>query len=75
MSNVMLLTIEAAATRGGVSGGTIRKLIRRGLLPGVRFSHRNLRVPADALDRFIEARVVEAEATRVALAAARKRVS
>jgi excisionase family DNA binding protein len=85
MSDELMLTIEACAVRGRISGSVVRKLIRSGVLPAVRFSHRTLRVPADAFEQFIASRVNEAEAERATRAtrtaqrhaaiAARKRAS
>jgi excisionase family DNA binding protein len=64
-NDVATLTIEASAARAGVSGGTIRNLIRAGRLPIIRFSARNVRIPADALEAFL----AEAPARRAAPAA------
>jgi excisionase family DNA binding protein len=75
MVNVEMLTVEAAATRGRVSGNTIRRLIQRGMLPAMRFNDRSLRIPASALERFITMRLAEEKATRAARSAARKRAS
>jgi excisionase family DNA binding protein len=74
MSDATMLTIEAAAARVSLSANMIRKLIQCGVLPALRFSHRNVRISSDALERFIVARAAKAEATRAALEA-RKRVS
>jgi excisionase family DNA binding protein len=71
MPTVEMLTLEEAAVRGKTSGRMIRNLVKRGVLPAVRYSQRTLRIPSDALDRFIKARLVEAETTRAANAAQR----
>lgn len=48
-------TITEAAARLGVSTWTIRKEIAEGNLPTVPFSGRVTRIPASAVERFVEA--------------------
>ena len=49
-----LLPISDAAVHCGVTSRTMRRWIRSGLLRGVQLTPRTLRVPADALARFIQ---------------------
>jgi excisionase family DNA binding protein len=52
----MLVSVEAASARLGVSISTTRRLIRTGALPLTRISRRNVRVPAAAVEQYIAAR-------------------
>ena len=67
-----MLTIEESAVRGKVSGRMVRKLVKRGVLPAVRYSQRTLGSPPTPSTDSSEARLVEAEATRAANAAQRR---
>jgi excisionase family DNA binding protein len=53
---MMMITLEAAATRIGCSIATVRRLSRDGALPVVRISRRNVRVPADAVEQYLAGR-------------------
>ena len=50
-----LLTIKEVAKELGLSVGTVRNYIRRGMIPVVKF-HRATRIDEKDLEEFIEAR-------------------
>lgn len=56
-----LLTLQEGAARVHVSFPTFRRLVDRGEIPVVRFG-RIVRVKAESLEQFIEARTVRAGA-------------
>jgi len=49
-----LLTVKEAAKQLGLSVGTVRNYIRRGMIPAVKF-HRAVRIDEKDLERFVEA--------------------
>jgi len=58
-----MLTITAVARRLGCARGTVRSMLERGELPGVRFARRSVRIPAPAVDGILES-IVEYLRTR-----------
>jgi len=56
-----LISINEAGYRLGLSRLTIRRLIRRGVLPHVRVTGRTIRVPKDAVDALAEGREVSGD--------------
>ncbi len=57
MSNEMLLTIPEVAQRLAISRRTAAELVRLGELPSVVIARRCRRVPASALEHYIESRL------------------
>ena len=56
-----LISINEAAHRLSLSRLTIRRLIRRGVIPHVRLTGRAIRVPEDAIDALAEGREVSGD--------------
>ena len=53
------LTLEQVAERLNVDKSTVRRWLSRGLIKNVRiFGHRTKRIPASAVNAFLEARTV-----------------
>ena len=52
-----LLTVDQAATRLKIHAVTLRKMLREGVVQGMKFGAREWRVPESSLQAFIKSRM------------------
>lgn len=52
------VTIRQTAERLNVCSKTVRRLISTGELPAIRFGHRTVRIPVDAVSAFVNAHTI-----------------